>query len=155
TRQSFAGFPFMPIDRSTMSVSEEEREEILDGLWEEGGFKFLWGGFNDLLHNPEANDIASEYIRNKIRETVKDPATAELLCPKGSPAGATGPPIDTDYYETFNRDNVSLVDINESPIEVITATGLRTTDTEYEFDAIVFATGFDAMTGALLRMDIR
>ena len=155
TRTSFAGFPFSPIDRTTMSVSAEEREAILDGLWAEGGFKFLWGGFSDLLHDPEANEIASEYIRNKIRETVTDPDTAELLCPKGYPYGAKRPPIDTEYYETFNRDNVSLVDIRETPIEAITATGLRTTVAEYEFDAIVFATGFDAMTGSLLRMDVR
>ena len=105
----------------------EEREAILEGLWEEGGFKFLWGGFSDLLSDPEANEIASEYIRNKIRETVKDPETAELLCPKGYPYGAKRPPIDTDYYETFNRDNVTLVDIGETPIEAITPTGLRTT----------------------------
>ena len=155
TRTSFAGFPFSPIDRTTMSVSAEEREAILGGLWAEGGFKFLWGGFSDLLSDPEANEIASEYIRNKIRETVKDPHTAELLCPKGYPYGAKRPPIDTDYYETFNRDNVSLVDIHETPIESITATGLRTTVANYELDAIVFATGFDAMTGSLLRMDVR
>jgi cation diffusion facilitator CzcD-associated flavoprotein CzcO len=155
TRQSFAGFPFMPIDRKTMSVTDEEREQILDGLWAEGGFKFLWGGFIDLLRDPDANEIASEYIRTKIRETVKDPETAELLCPKGYPYGAKRPPIDTDYYETFNRDNVSLVDISASPIEAITPTGLRTTVAEYELDTVVFATGFDAMTGALLRIDIR
>ena len=96
-----------------MSVSAEEREAILEGLWEEGGFKFLWGGFSDLLIDPEANEIASEFIRNKIRATVKDPHTAELLCPKGYPYGAKRPPIDTEYYETFNRDNVTLVDIGE------------------------------------------
>jgi cation diffusion facilitator CzcD-associated flavoprotein CzcO len=155
TRQSFAGFPFFPVNRTTMSVTDEERQQILDGLWEEGGFKFLWGGFVDLLHDPHANEIASEYIRSRIRETVEDPETAELLCPKGYPYGAKRPPIDTDYYETFNRDNVSLVDINEAPIEAITPTGLRTTKAEYELDAIVFATGFDAMTGTLLRIDIR
>jgi cation diffusion facilitator CzcD-associated flavoprotein CzcO len=155
TRQSFAGFPFLPVNRTTMSVPDDEREEILDGLWEEGGFKFLYGGFIDLLRDPEANEIASEYIRTKIRETVKDPETAEMLCPTGYPYGAKRPPIDTDYYETFNRDNVSLVDISAVPIEAITPTGLRTTAGEYEFDALVFATGFDAMTGALLRMDIR
>ena len=138
-----------------MSVSAEEREAILDGLWAEGGFKFLWGGFSDLLSDPEANEIASEFIRNKIRETVEDPHTAELLCPKGYPYGAKRPPIDTDYYETFNRDNVSLVDISETPIESITPTGLRTTVADYELDAIVFATGFDAMTGSLLRIDVR
>ena len=115
----------------------------------------MWGGFSDLLSDPEANEIASEFIRNKIRETVKDPHTAELLCPKGYPYGAKRPPIDTDYYETFNRDNVSLVDISETPIESITATGLRTTVADYELDAIVFATGFDAMTGSLLRIDVR
>jgi len=155
TRESFAGFPFHPVDRKTMSVPEDERQAILDGLWEEGGFKFLWGGFVDLTRDPEANEIASEYIRDKIRETVKDPEIAELLCPKGYPYGAKRPPIDTDYYETFNRDNVHLVDLNETPIEAITPTGLRTDTAEYEFDALVFATGFDAMTGALLRMDIR
>ena len=155
TRTSFAGFPFSPIDRTTMSVSAEEREAILHGLWAEGGFKFLWGGFSDLLSDPEANEIASEFIRNKIRETVEDPHTAELLCPKGYPYGAKRPPIDTDYYETFNRDNVRLVDISETPIESITATGLRTAVADYELDAIVFATGFDAMTGSLLRIDVR
>jgi cation diffusion facilitator CzcD-associated flavoprotein CzcO len=155
TRESFGGFPFHPIDRATMSVSADERQEILEGLWAEGGFKFLWGGFCDLLRDPEANEYASEFIRNKIRDTVKDPRTAELLCPQGYPYGAKRPPIDTDYYDTFNRDNVTLVDISETPIETITATGLRTTAAEYEFDAIVFATGFDAITGALLRIDIR
>jgi cation diffusion facilitator CzcD-associated flavoprotein CzcO len=155
TRESFAGFPFQPIDRATMSVTPEEREEILEGLWGEGGFKFLWGGFSDLLHDPEANEIASEFIRNKIRDAVEDPRTAELLCPRGYPYGAKRPPIDTDYYETFNRDNVTLVDISDAPITAITATGLRTAAAEYEFDVIVFATGFDAMTGALLRIDIR
>ena len=155
TRESFAGFPFHPIDRKTMSVTTDERREILEGLWAEGGFKFLWGGFIDLLRDAEANEIASEFIRSKIRETVNDPQTAELLCPQGYPYGAKRPPIDTDYYETFNRENVTLVDISEAPIEVITPTGLRTTMAEYEFDAIVFATGFDAITGALLRIDIR
>jgi cation diffusion facilitator CzcD-associated flavoprotein CzcO len=155
TRETYGGFPFHPINRTTMSVSPEEREQILERLWAEGGFKFLWGGFCDLLRDPEANEIASEFIRNKIRQIVKDPRTAELLCPKGYPYGAKRPPIDTNYYETFNRDNVTLVDISEAPIERITPTGLRTTEAEYELDTIVFATGFDAITGALLRIDIR
>jgi cation diffusion facilitator CzcD-associated flavoprotein CzcO len=154
-RTSFAGFPFALIDRSAMSVSAEEREAILEGLWEEGGFKFLWGSFSDLLIDPQANEIASEFIRDKIRATVKNPHTAELLCPKGYPYGAKRPPIDTDYYETFNRDNVTLVDISQQPVEAVTPTGLRTTAAEYALDVLVFATGFDAMTGSLLRMDIR
>jgi cation diffusion facilitator CzcD-associated flavoprotein CzcO len=155
TRESPAGFPYFPIERRTMDVSPEEREQILEGLWEEGGFKFLWGGFSDLTLDPAANQIASEFIRDKIRQIVKDPRTAELLCPKDHPYGSKRPPIDTDYYQTFNRDNVSLVDIRSSPIQEITPTGLRTRDAEYELDVLVFATGFDAMTGSLLRMDLR
>ena len=155
TRQSPAGFPYFPIERETMSVSAEERQEILEELWEEGGFKFLWGGFSDLLRDPTANEIASEFIRSKIRESVKDPETAELLCPTDHPYGSKRPPIDSDYYVSFNRDNVSLVDIRSAPIEEITPTGLRTKDAEYELDVLVFATGFDAMTGALLRIDIQ
>jgi cation diffusion facilitator CzcD-associated flavoprotein CzcO len=155
TRASPAGFPYFPIERETMSVSAEEREEILEGLWEEGGFKFMWGGFSDLLIDPTANEIASEFIRNKIRGIVNDPETAEKLCPTDHPYGSKRPPIDTDYYVTFNRDNVSLVDIRKAPIEEITPTGLRTQAAEYELDVIVFATGFDAMTGSLLKIDIR
>ncbi len=155
TRESPAGFPYFPIERKTMDVSADERQEILEGLWEDGGFKFLWGGFSDLTTDPAANEVAAEFIRNKIRAIVRDPATAELLCPTDHPYGAKRPPIDTDYYVTFNRDNVSLVDIRSAPIEAITPTGLRTKDAEYPLDVLVFATGFDAMTGSLLRIDIR
>jgi cation diffusion facilitator CzcD-associated flavoprotein CzcO len=155
TRVSPAGFPYFPIERKTMDVSAEERQQILEELWEEGGFKFLWGGFCDLTTDLAANSVASEFIRTKIREIVKDPETAELLCPTDHPYGAKRPPIDTDYYVTFNRDNVSLVDIRSAPIEAITPTGLRTKDREYQLDVLVFATGFDAMTGSLLRIDIR
>jgi cation diffusion facilitator CzcD-associated flavoprotein CzcO len=154
TRKTYGGFPFYTIDRTTMSVPPEEREQILEGLWAEGGFKFLWGGFSDLLHDPEANEIACDFIRDKIRSTVKDPVTAELLCPTAR-YGSKRPPVDTDYYETFNRDNVALVDISDAPIREITPTGLRTDTASYDFDVLVFATGFDAMTGSLLRMDIR
>jgi cation diffusion facilitator CzcD-associated flavoprotein CzcO len=155
TRVSPAGFPYFPIERKTMDVSAEERQRILEGLWEQGGFKFLWGGFCDLTTDPVANEIASEFIRSRIREIVKDPATAELLCPTDHPYGSKRPPIDSDYYATFNRDNVSLVDIRSAPIEAITPTGLRTKHAEYALDVLVFATGFDAMTGSLLRIDIR
>jgi cation diffusion facilitator CzcD-associated flavoprotein CzcO len=155
TRQSHAGFPFFQIERDFADVSERECEEIFDGLWEDGGFKFLWGSFRDLVTDDAANEAASEYIRRKIRETVKDPETAERLCPRGYPYGAKRPPIDTDYYVSFNRENVRLVDIKADPIEEITPTGLRTRDHRFEFDALVLATGFDAMTGSLLRMDIR
>ena len=146
TRTSAAGFPYTPIQRNGVEVPAEEREQILEGLWEEGGFKFLWGSFSDL---------ATDFIRGKIRETVEDAETAKRLCPTDHPYGSKRPPIDTDYYVTFNRDNVSLVDIRATPIEVITEAGIRTREAEYALDAIVFATGFDAMTGSLLRVDIR
>jgi cation diffusion facilitator CzcD-associated flavoprotein CzcO len=155
TRTSPAGFPYFPIERKALDVSAEERQRILEGLWEEGGFKFLWGSFSDLTTDATANAIASDFIRSKIREIVKDPATAERLCPTDHPYGSKRPPIDTDYYVTFNRDNVSLVDIRSDPIEAITPTGLRTRSAEHELDVLVFATGFDAMTGSLLKLDIR
>jgi cation diffusion facilitator CzcD-associated flavoprotein CzcO len=154
TRESFAGFPYTPTTRSALEVSDEERTKVYEGLWEEGGFKFLWGGFFDLLFNEEANQTAAEFIRSKIRETVEDPEVAELLCPTDHPYGSKRPPIDTDYYQTFNRDNVTLVDLRRAPITRITPTGIETSDAHYEVDTIVYATGFDALTGPLLRMNI-
>ena len=111
--------------------------------------------YTDLLVNKESNDTASEFVRQKIRATVKDPKTAELLCPNDHPIGTKRLILDTDYYETYNRDNVTLVDIRSKPIKEITPDGLRTADAEYALDAIVFATGFDAMTGAMKEIDIR
>ena len=105
--------------------------------------------------NKASNDTASEFVREQIRATVKDPKTAELLCPNDHPIGTKRLILDTDYYETYNRDNVTLVDIRSAPIEEITPDGLRTADAEYALDAIVFATGFDAMTGAMKEIDIR
>ncbi|MFP5579866.1 MAG: flavin-containing monooxygenase [Acidimicrobiia bacterium] len=154
TKESFAGFPYTPSPRSALEVSEEERTAIYESLWEEGGFKFLWGGFFDLLLDERANDTAAEFIRGKIRDIVEDPEVAEKLCPKGYPYGAKRPPIDTAYYETFNRDNVTLVDISEGGITRITPTGVQTADGHHDVDTIVFATGFDAMTGPLLRLGI-
>jgi len=153
-RESLGGFPFELEDRSAMDVSDEERQAIYEQLWEEGGFKFLWGSFRDLLSDKEANDTAAEFIRGKIRETVKDPEVVALLLPTDHPYGTKRPPIDTDYYETFNRPNVKLVDVRKTPIVEATPHGLRTEGGEYELDIIVFATGFDAMTGSLLKIDI-
>jgi cation diffusion facilitator CzcD-associated flavoprotein CzcO len=155
-RRSFGGFPYDPSDRGAMDVPPEEREATYERLWaEEGGFKFIYGSYNDLLVNPASNDTAAEFIRRKIREIVHDPVTAERLVPKDYPYGTKRPPIDTGYYETFNRDNVTLVDLRETPIVEITPAGLRTSDAEHPLDILVFATGFDAMTGSLLKMDIR
>lgn len=154
-RNSFGGFPFDPSDRSALQVSDEERQAIYEQLWAEGGFKFLFGSFYDLLVNEAANETAAEFIRGKIREIVHDPEVAEILSPKDHPYGSKRPPIDTGYFEAFNRDNVALVDLRATPIEEITERGIRTTAGEHELDTIVFATGFDAMTGALLDIDIR
>jgi cation diffusion facilitator CzcD-associated flavoprotein CzcO len=155
TRRNDGGFPYTAIDRATMDATPEEREEVFEDLWEQGGFKFIWGGFNDVIRDLDANQVASDFIRGKIREIVKDPVTAELLCPKDHPFGSKRPPIDTDYFETYNRDNVTLVDIRANPIEEVTPAGIRTGDAQFDLDVIVFATGFDAVTGALLRIDIR
>jgi cation diffusion facilitator CzcD-associated flavoprotein CzcO len=153
-RESFGGFPYDRSERSALADPPEEREALYEQLWaEEGGFKFIYGSYNDLLTNQAANDTAAEFIRAKIRGIVKDPEVAERLCPKDYPYGTKRPPIDTHYFETFNRDNVTLVDLRRTPITEITAAGVRTTAGEYEVDAIVFATGFDAMTGSLLRID--
>jgi len=155
-RNSFGGFPYAPSEKSALEVTPEEREATYEQLWsEEGGFKFIYGSYNDLLTNEAANDTAAEFIRNKIRSIVHDPEVAEKLAPKGYPYGTKRPPIDTHYFETFNRDNVTLVDIREAPITEITPTGIRTEGGEYPLDIIVFATGFDAMTGSLLKIDMR
>ncbi len=143
------------IERSALEVSDEERQEIYEKAWEEGGFKFLFGSFSDITLDRRANDTASEFIRAKIREIVKDPEVAEKLVPTDHPFSSKRPLIDTDYFDTYNRDNVTLVDIRHAPIEEITPTGIRTEEGEYELDIIVFATGFDAMTGAFNRIDIQ
>src|SRR5271154_1545669 len=148
-----AGYP--PPMKSAREAAEEERLRAYEAKWAEGGsISFLYS-YTDLLLNKESNDTASEFVRQKIRATVKDPKTAELLCPSDHPIGTKRLILDTDYYETYNRDNVTLVDIRSKPIEEVTPTGLRTADADYALDAIVFATGFDAMTGAMREIDIR
>jgi len=141
--------------KSALDVPEAERNAQYEAKWAEGGsISFLYS-YTDLLVNKEANDTASEFVRNKIRGIVKDQRTAELLAPKDHPIGTKRLCLDTNYYETYNRDNVTLVDVRSAPIERITPTGVRTGGVDYEVDAIVFATGFDAMTGALREIDIR
>lgn len=154
-RESLAGFPWDVTGESALAVSPEERTAKYEELWQEGGLKFMFGTYYDVFVNEEANETVSEFIREKIREIVRDPAVAEKLLPTDHPYGSKRPPIDTDYFETFNRANVTLVDLRETPIEEITPTGIRTSAADYEFDMIVFATGFDAVTGSLLKIDIR
>ena len=148
------GHPFVISPRLALETPPDERQAIYEAAWEKGGLQFR-ATFHDLLMDKAANDTAADFICNKIREIVKDPATAEILADIDHPYAAKRPPIDTDYFATFNRKNVSLVDIRANPIEEITPRGIRTKDQEYPLDMIVFATGFDAMTGPLLSMDIR
>jgi cyclohexanone monooxygenase len=141
--------------RSALNVPEEERHEAYEAKWQEGGSISYLYAYTDLLVNKASNDTASEFVRNKIRGIVKDRRTAELLAPKDHPIGTKRLCLDTGYYETYNRDNVTLVDVRSDPIQEITESGLRTTAQSFELDAIVFATGFDAMTGALREIDVR
>ena len=142
--------------KAAWEVSAAERQRAFEAKWAEGGsISFLYS-YTDLLVNKESNDTAAEFVRQKIRAIVRNPATAELLAPKDHPIGTKRLCLDTNYYETYNRNNVALVDVRSDPIQEITATGLRTREREYgPFDAIAFATGFDAMTGALREIDIR
>jgi cation diffusion facilitator CzcD-associated flavoprotein CzcO/acetyl esterase/lipase len=138
-----------------MDVPKEERHRRFEAAWDEGLLTGLLSTFSDLQIDEEANNEVSEFIRDRIRNTVKDKQTAEDLAPTAFPYGTKRPCIDTDYYETYNRDNVSLVNLRRMPIETITENGIATSDGAHEFDAIIYATGFDAMTGPLLRVDIR
>ena len=141
--------------RSATSVSPEERLEKYESLWMESGFKKWLSNFYDVMLPGEANEDYAEFFRNKIRERVNDPLVAEMLVPKGHMFGSKRLPCESGYYEVYNQDNVRLVDVREAPIERITPTGIKTKDAKYDLDVIVFATGFDAVTGSLSRLDIR
>jgi cyclohexanone monooxygenase len=120
--------------------TKEEVQRVLEAGWEKGGFRYIFETFGDVLLSNESNEATSEFVRNKIRAIVKDPKTAELLCPN-YPIVSKRPPLGHYYYETFNRDNVELVDVKSDPIVDITPTGLKTGSKEYEFDMIIFALG--------------
>ncbi len=154
-RHSIGGFPYDVTDRSALSVDDAERQAIFEKAWEAGGFRFTFDSFSDLRTDLEANETAAEFIRSKIRQTVRDPEVAEKLVPIDHPFGSKRTLIDTNYFETYNRDNVTLVDINTDPIVEITKTGIRTEQQQFDFDVIVYATGFDAMTGSFNKIDIR
>lgn len=154
-RRSAAGVPGDPAPRSALGVSPEERRQIYEDGWKKGGGPAILRAFADLMTNLEANATAAEFVRSKIRQTVRDADVAEALAPNDHPLGAKRLCVDTDYYETYNRDNVTLVDLRNTPIETILPAGIRTADSEYEVDILVLAIGFDAITGALLDIDIR
>lgn len=140
-------------NRSILDDTPEQRQKVLEEAWEKGGWHILFA-YNDILENEEGNKLIADFVRSKIREIVKDPETAEKLMPDHY-YGTKRAIIDTDYFETYNRENVRLVDVKKAPIEEMTTKGIRTADGEYELDTIVFATGFDGMTGSLFKIDIR
>lgn len=154
-RHSWIGMPFDYEGYSAAGLSDEEVQEALERRWQQGGFRFLHS-FEDIVQNEDTNQKVTEFVREKIREQVEDPEVAEKLVPKDHPYASKRPPMDYGgYYETFNRDDVSLVDVDAAPITEITSDGVQTTDAHHDLDTLIFATGFDAMTGALLEMDIR
>ncbi len=153
-RWSESGYNGEPPHESGHDVSQNRRISELERRWAVGGFTVL-STFTDVGSDPAINKIVADFAHAKIKERVDDPKVAELLCPKNHPFGTKRLCVDIDYYETYNRPNVSLVDLRSAPIETITPDGLKTREKEYRFDAIVFAIGFDAMTGPLLSIDIR
>src|SRR5262245_41979956 len=154
--QETAGcFIHAPDPRATHEVTPEERESFFEKLYAEPGFGIWQGNFRDILLDREANALISDFVARKIRQRVKDPAVAEKLIPKNHGFGTRRVPLEPRYYEVYNQLNVKLVDVNETPIERITPRGIQTSDSEHEFDIIIYATGFDAITGSFDRIDIR
>jgi len=149
------GFEHEPDRRGFYEVSQEERFELWDRLYEEPGFSIWLKNFREIFTDEEANAEISSYIAERIRSRVDDPAVAEKLIPKDHGFGVQRVPMETGYLEAYNRDNVHLVDISETPLERITDKGIRTTEEEFEFDIIIYATGFDAITGSFDHIDIR
>tara|TARA_R110002073_G_scaffold308757_1_gene478865 strand:- start:118 stop:1803 length:1686 start_codon:yes stop_codon:yes gene_type:complete len=149
------GFEHEPDRRGFYEVSREEREKLWNRLYKEPGFGIWLANFREIFMDEKANEEFSEWVADRIRERVKDPVTAEKLIPRDHGFGVQRVPLETYYYEAYNRDNVHLVDLNDSPLVRVTEQGLQTTEQEYEFDVIIYATGFDAITGAYDRIDIR
>jgi cation diffusion facilitator CzcD-associated flavoprotein CzcO len=154
-RASTNGHPFVVSDVDVLDLPGDDRRALYEKAWERGGLRFR-AAVKDVLTDPAVNESASDFIRDKIRETVADPETAEALTPRDHPFATKRPPIDTGYFETYNRPNVTLVDVRADPIASVTPGGLRLeSGAEHELDVLVFATGFDALTGPLLSIDIR
>jgi cyclohexanone monooxygenase len=154
-RHSLAGFPYTASITYALEVSEAERRTAFEAAWGAGGFTFLSGTFRDLVLTEEANATAADFVRSKIDEIVRDPQVADMLKPRGFPIGTKRLPLDTNYYATFNRPNVTLVDLKRTPVEELTPTGIKTSAGHHEVDVIVYATGFDALTGPLEGLGIR
>ncbi|MCZ4551420.1 flavin-containing monooxygenase [Gordonia rubripertincta] len=142
-------------EESAFADSDEERRAKYQDRWNQGNLTGILQAYSDVLVDVAANDTAAEFVREQIRQIVTDPRTADMLSPKGYPFGTKRPCLGTGYYETFNRENVRLVDLRETPLIEITDRGVRTSESEFEVDALVLATGFDAMTGSFLAIDVR
>ncbi len=154
-QQTYGCFIHATDPRATHEVTQEEREAFWEKLYSEPGFGIWMGNFRDILVDRQANALISDFVARKIRERVKDPIVAEKLIPKNHGFGTRRVPLESGYFEVYNQPNVKLVDITETPIERITPTGIKTSDADYEFDIIIYATGFDAITGSFDRIDIR
>ncbi|MGQ0574675.1 MAG: flavin-containing monooxygenase [Pseudonocardia sp.] len=155
-QNSVFGFELTLLEKGALESTDEEIYETLKPRWDEGGFGIWLGSYVDMFYNDDANAKVRKFLHDRIREIVRDPETAELLIPKGYPFGVKRNPLDSGYFETFNSPHVHLVDVRSNPVAEITATGVKLEDgSAFEFDALVFATGFDAMTGPLNRIDIR
>jgi len=148
-------FPYHRDKRKASEVSPEEREAFFEKLYDEPGYGIWLGAFRDLLLSKESNGYLADFVANKIRSRVNDPEVAEKLIPTDHPFGAKRVPMETGYYETFNQPNVHLVDVKADPIKAVTPTGITTEEASIDLDVIVYATGFDGVTGSLDRMDIR
>jgi len=151
--ESFAALAFTPNRQSALEMTEMERQREFEKRWEQGGLTFQ-GVFSDFAISREANEFAAEFVRRKIQQTVKDSVVAKALVPTYT-IGCKRLAVDTDYYKTYNRPNVTLVDVSKSPIERITSAGVYTQGREYPLNSLIMATGFDAMTGTLLKIDIQ
>jgi cation diffusion facilitator CzcD-associated flavoprotein CzcO len=154
-QETFACFLHTPDPRGTFEVTPAAREAFFEKLYAEPGFGIWQGNFRDILTDRRANAALSDFVARKIRQRVKDPAVAEKLIPKNHGFGTRRVPLETKYYEVYNQPNVRLVDITETPIERITPEGIKTSAEAFSFDIIIFATGFDAITGSFDRIDLR
>ena len=154
-KQTDSGFIHQPQSKKTFEATPSEREALWEKLYNEPGFGIWIGNFSDILIDEKANDAISEFVARKIRQRVNDPVIAEKLIPKNHGFGTRRVPLETGYFEVYNQDNVRLVDLNETPIERITSRGIKTSAEELEFDIIIYATGFDPVTGSYDRIDIQ
>ncbi len=154
-QETFGCFIHVTDPRAALEVTQAERDAFWEKLYGEPGFGIWMGNFRDILTDRRANALMSDFLARKIRERVKDPVVAEKLIPKNHGFGTRRVPLESGYFEVYNQPNVKLVDLSETPIERITPTGIKTSDAEYPFDIIIYATGFDAITGSFDRIDIR